>query len=109
MSRYVVSNMSDISNIVIPFFDKYSLLTTKSLDYKDWKKLIELKLSKTHLDIYGEGIEKMKQIKAGMNSNRTYYPLFNCCQFSHLNSLLLSLSINPSLAINSCPMIKDQE
>jgi len=108
LSRYVVSNMTDITNVIIPFFDKYSLLTSKSLDYKDWKHLIELKLSRLRLDLNGEGIEKMKQIKAGMNSNRTYYPLFNCCQFSHLNSLLLSLSVDPKLAINSCPIIKDE-
>jgi hypothetical protein len=84
ISRYIASNMTNITNVIIPFFDKYSLLTSKSLDYKDWKHLIELKLSKAHLDANGQGIEKMKQIKAGMNSNRVNFPPFksvilNCC------------------------------
>jgi LAGLIDADG endonuclease len=102
VSHYVVSNMSDITNIIIPFFDKYSLLTSKSLDYQDWKRLIELKISKAHLN--ENGIEKMQQIKAGMNSGRVNYPPFNCCRSSHLNSLLLALSIDPkSVILNSCP------
>lgn len=55
VSRYVVSNTSEIINIIIPFFDKYPLLTNKSLDYADWKQLIEMKISKK--DFTEEGIK----------------------------------------------------
>lgn len=33
VSRYVISNLSDVMETVIPFFDKYPLLTNKSLDF----------------------------------------------------------------------------
>jgi len=49
VSRYVVSNLSDVMNVIIPFFDAHSLFTSKSLDYGDWKPLIQMKVSKEHL------------------------------------------------------------
>jgi hypothetical protein len=35
--QFLVRNQSDLTNIIIPFFDKYSLLTQKRLDYLDLK------------------------------------------------------------------------
>lgn len=43
ISNFIVYSESDIINIIIPLFDKHSLLTTKSLDYVDWKTLIAMK------------------------------------------------------------------
>lgn len=68
LSRFIISNTSDIQNIIIPFFDKYSLLTNKSLDYLDWKELINMKLNKLHLT--PDGLLKMKLIKSKMNAGR---------------------------------------
>src|SRR3954468_22078737 len=48
VSRYVISNLTDVMKTVIPFFDEYLLLTNKSLDFVDWKRLIEMKNSKQH-------------------------------------------------------------
>src|SRR6266496_5167887 len=45
VSRYVISNLTDVMETVIPFFDKYLLLTNKSLDFVDLKRLIEMKNS----------------------------------------------------------------
>lgn len=41
VSRYVVSNLSDVMNVIIPFFDAHPLFTSKSLDYEDWKTLFK--------------------------------------------------------------------
>jgi len=51
------------------------LLTTKSLDYGDWKRLIEMKDKKLHLS--PEGIIDMKNIKSNMNTSRKNYSGYN--------------------------------
>jgi hypothetical protein len=68
VSRYVVSNLSDVMNVIIPFFEAHSLFTSKSLDYEDWKTLIQMKVSKEHFT--EAGIQKMFQIKSQMNRGR---------------------------------------
>ncbi len=72
VSRYVISNLTDVMETVIPFFDKYLLLTNKSLDFVDLKRLIEMKNSKQHYT--EEGIKKMKLIKSNMNRGRGLSP-----------------------------------
>jgi hypothetical protein len=58
---------------LIPIFDKYPLLTHKQLDYRDWKKAIWLKLvgQKITRSLSIEILEKINEIKNGMNSFRT--------------------------------------
>lgn len=70
ISRLIISNPTDIKNKIIPFFDNYSLKTTKLLDYLDWKKLIEMKEKKYHLS--EEGLNEMRKIKLNMNTNRKF-------------------------------------
>jgi len=41
-----VKALKDLQNIIIPFFDKYPLLTTKAMDYSDRKDLIFMTASK---------------------------------------------------------------
>lgn len=43
ISRLIISNPTDLKAKIIPFFDTNILLTTKLLDYTDWKNLIEMK------------------------------------------------------------------
>jgi hypothetical protein len=64
----VIGNFSELSKIIIPFFDKYPILGIKYLDYKDWCKianLITLDLHQTK-----EGFEEIQQIESGMNRGR---------------------------------------
>lgn len=68
VSRYVVSNLSDVMNVIIPFFDAHPLFTSKSLDYGDWKTLIKMKVSKEHFT--EAGVQKMFQIKSQMKRGR---------------------------------------
>jgi hypothetical protein len=66
----IVTGFSDIDSKIIPFFDKYSILGVKSQDYADFKQVAELMKNKAHLT--AEGLDKIRQIKAGMNSGRKY-------------------------------------
>ena len=57
---------------MIPFFDKYLLLTNKSLDFVDWKRLIEMKNSKLHYT--EEGVKKIQHEPPALRVRRTDPP-----------------------------------
>lgn len=61
----VVSNFSDISDKIIPFFDKYPLHGAKTNDYLAFKKIASLMKDNLHLTL--DGLNEIKTIKAGMN------------------------------------------
>jgi len=65
----IVTRFSDIESKIIPFFDKYPILGVKLLDYTDFKRVVKLMKNKVHLT--GEGLEQIKQIKSGMNRDRS--------------------------------------
>jgi hypothetical protein len=65
---YVVNSIKEFDSQVIPFFTQYPLLGLKSLNFNDFKKVFELMKTKQHLT--EEGLAKIKEIKAGMNTNR---------------------------------------
>ena len=65
---YRVSKLEDITDKIIPFFKKYKIRGVKALDFQDWVRAAELMKQKKHLT--ADGIEKIKQIKAGMNRGR---------------------------------------
>ena len=58
----------DITNKIIPFFQKYPILGIKALDFADWCKVAELMQNKVHLT--KEGIDEIKKIKSRMNTGR---------------------------------------
>lgn len=64
------SNISNIVNIIIPFFDKYPLIGLKSFDFADFKKVSELIATKKHLTT--EGTAEIEKINSTMNARRTY-------------------------------------
>lgn len=66
--RYTVTKLSDIQNIIIPFFDEYSLMGDKKINFEDFKKVSELITKKSHLT--KEGLNKILVIKSNMNFNR---------------------------------------
>jgi hypothetical protein len=65
--KYNVAKLDDIINIIIPHFDKYPLLTSKNLDYLDFRKAAFLLKSKS--DFYANEI---LFIKNNMNNKRFY-------------------------------------
>lgn len=46
-------------------------MSSKSLDYQDWKKVYDMILIKDHLTENGKA--KIKSIKMGMNNNRVSF------------------------------------
>jgi hypothetical protein len=59
------------TDLVVKFIDDYPLFTKKQLDYLDWKQIISLKDSRAYAT--EEGLNKIKQLKLGMNSGRDQY------------------------------------
>ncbi len=66
----IIFKYSEITNIIIPFFEKYPLLGVKLLDYLDWCKIAQLMNEGSHLTI--EGLNLIRLIKSGMNTGRKY-------------------------------------
>ena len=63
-----VVSFSDISQRIIPLFEKSPILGIKQLDFFDWCTVAKIMSSWQHLT--SEGLELIRQIKKGMNSNR---------------------------------------
>ena len=67
--EYSVTKFSDITDIILPFFSKYTLHGSKRLDFADSLRVVELMQNKTHLT--EEGLERIRTIKSGMNRGRS--------------------------------------
>jgi hypothetical protein len=65
---FVVSNFSDISQKIIPFFDKYPLYGVKALNFIDFKKVIKIMKVKGHLT--DSGLEEILKIKAVLRNEQ---------------------------------------
>ena len=66
-----ISNIQDIGNIVIPFFDLYPVLGGKKMDYNDFRNIYNIILSKGPLS--PEGLAQIQQIRNNMNDKRTVF------------------------------------
>jgi len=67
--QYRVSSLRDITNVVIPHFNKYPLITQKRADFLLFKEIVDLIIKKEHLTI--EGIRKIVALKASLNLGLT--------------------------------------
>lgn len=65
---FVVRGLSDITEKIIPFFDKYPIVGAKALDYADFRKVSELMKVKAHLT--KDGLDLIRKIKSSMNTGR---------------------------------------
>ena len=65
----IVTKLSDINNKIIPFFQKYPIIGTKSKDFDDFCKVANMMKEGKHLTV--EGLDQIRKIKAGMNTGRT--------------------------------------
>ena len=65
---YRVTKFKNIEEKIIPFFKKYKIQGVKALDFADFCKAAELMKNKAHLT--KDGLEKIRKIKAGMNTRR---------------------------------------
>lgn len=68
MMIWRVRKLSDLKNVIIPFLEMYPLQGLKYLDYQDFKQVINLMDSGSHLTF--EGLERIRNIKSNMNRSR---------------------------------------
>lgn len=66
--QFRIRNRNDLTNYLIPFMDNNSLLTTKALDYADFKLVHTMLDNREHLT--QEGLDKIRKIAAGTNRRR---------------------------------------
>lgn len=66
---FKVVSIADINNKIVPFFSTYPLQGVKSLNFTDFKQVSLLMGEKSHLT--EEGLEKIHEIKKGMNTGRS--------------------------------------
>lgn len=64
------SNLESLK-VIIDYFSKYPLCSSKYLDYKDWEIVAKLRLNNEHYT--EDGIYKVELAKNSMNNNRTYF------------------------------------
>lgn len=67
-TEYRVTRLSDLTDKIVPLFQKFPIQGVKFLDYKDFVTVLELMNNKLHLT--PEGLEKIKIIKENMNKGR---------------------------------------
>ena len=63
-----VQKLTDINEIIIPFFQRYKIMGVKHLDFQDFCKVAELMKNKAHLT--RDGLDRIRKIKKGMNTGR---------------------------------------
>ena len=66
--NFEVTKLNDIKEKIIPFLDLYQVKGVKYEDYLDFKRVVDLMDNKVHLT--KEGLEEIRSIKIGMNSQR---------------------------------------
>jgi len=68
--KFIVTKNEDLFNIILPHFDKYPLITSKNLDYLDFKKVVLM--CKNGLHLINSNRKKIFIIKNNMNSKRSF-------------------------------------
>ena len=66
--NFVVQKFSDLTEKILPFFEKHPIIGEKSKDFSDLCQVAELMKNKSHLT--SEGLDKIRLIKSGMNRSR---------------------------------------
>jgi hypothetical protein len=65
---FQVTKFMDITDKIIPFFEKYPIIGVKLDNYNDFCKVAKLIRDKEHLTV--EGLEKIRLLKSKMNTLR---------------------------------------
>ena len=64
--EFRVSTLKDLVDVILPHFDKYTLISKKSIDYLLFKQIVLLMLNEGHHSL--EGIKKIVNIRASLNT-----------------------------------------
>ena len=76
--KYHITALSSILEKIIPHFESYPCLTSKFLNFIDWKQIALIMSKKEHLTI--KGIEEIKELISKMNKNRSFEDKYNHCK-----------------------------
>lgn len=77
---YTLAASSKLSlDIIINYFNKYPLFSSKYLDYKDWEKVADLIINNQHYS--KQGINTVELVRSRMNTKRTDF------SWDHLNGI----------------------
>lgn len=76
--QYLIDSVKFLTEIIIPHFDKYPLITEKRKDYILWKQVVEMMRDKQHLTT--KGLQEIVNIRATLNKGlsdelKTAFPL----------------------------------
>lgn len=66
----IIVYFTDITNVIVPFFNKNPVIGIKLYDYLDRYKIHSLMINRAHLT--AEGINSIREIKYGMNRGRSF-------------------------------------
>ena len=66
---YRVRGQANLLQKILPFFEKHQLKTKKRVDFAKFRKVVLMIEKGEHLSL--EGLEKIRQIKATMNSTKS--------------------------------------
>ena len=84
---YTLAASSKVSlSIIINYFNKFPLYTSKYLDYMDWEEVAHLIINNKHLTV--EGIKTVEFVRSRMNTKRTEF------NWDHLKGSLLDSSVH---------------
>src|SRR2546423_5427085 len=72
-ARFAIAGTNDLINVLIPIFEKFSLNTTKYLDYLVFKEVLELYKEKMHLK--AEGLQLITDLLSNFNNTRTDFTM----------------------------------
>lgn len=67
--KFQIQDISTIRDKVIPHFEKYPLMSSKRLDYNDWKSVFDILENKEHFT--EEGKSRIIEVKEQMNNKRS--------------------------------------
>lgn len=65
MFRFEVTNLDDLQNVIIPFFERHKLQSKRIKDFELFKKILRAVLRKDHQTI--NGLKKIQQWKSSMH------------------------------------------
>lgn len=95
--KFEVRSLNDLRKIIIPFFNKYNLLTKKKLDFETFQIICNLVAECQHLNI--KGIEKIISLAYTMNGGKRKYTEEELLKF--LNKLKLQSEQNGNILPNN--------
>lgn|ERR1700748_130813 len=89
--KYHLTNLELILKKLIPHFEAYPCLTSKNLNFKDFKQIATMLSQKKHFT--SQGVEEIISIISNMNTKRSFKDKYDYCN--------LSLDLNREGRINS--------